>query len=70
LEKNRFLARRQLQERLDVHYNGENSLIAQYKREKSERKQARRLETNKILEKKRAFKSERNNDKLSDKSIE
>jgi protein subunit release factor B len=75
LEKNRFLARRQLQEKLDVHYNGEQSLVAQYKREKSERKEAKRLETNKILEKKRAFKSEQNiylkdNDKVSDKSIE
>jgi hypothetical protein len=76
LEKNRFLARRQLQERLDVHYNGEESLVAQYKREKSERKEARRSETNRILDKKRAFKSDRagystnGNDTLSDKPIE
>ncbi len=58
MEKNRFLARRQLQERLDVYYNGEESLVAQYKREKSEKKEAKRLETKKTLEKKHAFKSE------------
>ena len=51
LEKNRFLARRQLQEKLDVHYHGEESLVAQYKREKSEKKEAKRLETKKTLEK-------------------
>ncbi len=76
MEKNRFLARRQLQEKLDVYYNGEQSLVAQYKREKSEKKEAKRLDTKKILEKKRAFKSEQdiysnnNNEKLSDKLIE
>ncbi|CAF0788213.1 unnamed protein product [Rotaria sordida] len=77
LERNRFLALRQLQERLDVYYNGDQSLVAQYKREKSERKEAKRIETKKILEKKRAFKSEQDiysnsntNDKLSDKPIE
>jgi hypothetical protein len=58
LEKNRFLARRQLQEKLDVYYNGDDSLVGQYKREKSEKKEAKRLETKKTLEKKRAFKSE------------
>ena len=58
LEKNRLLARRQLQERLDLHFNGEQSLMAQYRREKSEKKESRRLETNRILEKKRAFKAE------------
>ncbi len=70
LEKNRLLARRQLQEKLDVHFNGEESLVAQYKREKSEKKQANRLETKKTLEKKRLFKSEQhiNNDKLSEES--
>jgi hypothetical protein len=57
-EKNRFLGRRQLQEKLDVYYNGDESLLAQYKREKSEKKEAKRLETKKTLEKKRAFKSE------------
>jgi hypothetical protein len=76
LEKNRFLARRQLQERLDIYYNGEKSLVAQYKREKSEKKEAQRSETKKTLEKKRAFKSEQDiysnikHDKLSDKSTE
>ncbi len=76
MEKNSFLARRQLQEKLDVYYNGEQSLVAQYKREKSEKKEAKRLDTKKILEKKRAFKSEQdiysnnNNEKLSDKLIE
>jgi len=70
LEKNRFLARRQLQERLDIYYNGEKGLVAQYKREKSEKKEAQRSETKKTLEKKRAFKSEQdiysnnNHDKL------
>ncbi|CAF4099893.1 unnamed protein product [Rotaria magnacalcarata] len=75
LEKNRFLARRQLQERLDVLYNGDQSLVAQYKREKSEKKEAKRSETKKTLEKKRAFKSEQDiysanntNDKQPDKS--
>ncbi|CAF2578972.1 unnamed protein product [Rotaria sp. Silwood2] len=58
LEKNRFLARRQLQERLDVYYNGDESLVTQYKREKSERKETKRIETKKTLEKKRAFKFE------------
>jgi len=76
LEKNRFLARRQLQERLDIYYNGEKGLVAQYKREKSEKKEAQRSETKKTLEKKRAFKSEQDiysnikHGKLSDKSIE
>ncbi|CAF3541523.1 unnamed protein product [Rotaria sp. Silwood1] len=77
LEKNRFLARRQLQERLDIYYNGDQSLVAQYKREKSERKEIKRIETKKTLEKKRAFKSEQDiysnsniNDKLLDKTIE
>jgi len=69
LEKNRLLARRQLQEKLDVHFNGEEGLVAQYKREKNEKKQAKRLETKKTLEKKRLFKSEQdiNNDKESSK---
>jgi hypothetical protein len=58
LEQNRFLARRQLQEKLDLLHNGEQSLVAQYKREKSEKKEAKRMETNKNLQKKRAFKSE------------
>lgn len=58
LEKNRILARRQLQEKLDFHFNGENSLVAQYKREKAEKKQAKRIETKEKLEKKRAFKLE------------
>jgi hypothetical protein len=72
LEKNRFLARRQLQEKLDVYYNGDESLVAQYKREKSEKKEAKRLETKKTLEKKRAFKSEQDlhSDQLSNKPIE
>jgi protein subunit release factor B len=69
LEKNRVLARRQLQEKLDVYYNGEQSLVAQYKREKNEKKEAKRLETNKTLEKKRAFKSEQDI-YSNDKSIE
>ena len=47
-----------MQEKLDVHYNGEQSLVAQYKREKSEKKEAQRTETKRILEKKRAFKSD------------
>jgi len=47
-----------MQEKLDLLYNGEQSLVAQYRREKSEKKQAKRLETKKTLEKKRAFKAE------------
>ena len=76
LEKNRLLARRQLQEKLDIHYNGEQGLVAQYKREKSEKRDAKRLETKKTLEKKRAFKAEEDihlnikNDKSPDKPIE
>ena len=57
LEQNRFLARRQLQEKLDFLRNGEQGLVAQYKREKSEKKDAKRVETKKNLERKRAFKS-------------
>ena len=57
LEQNRLLARRQLQEKLDLLHNGEQSLVAQYKREKSEKKEAKRTETNKNLQRKRAFKS-------------
>lgn len=57
LEQNRFLARRQLQEKLDFLLNGEQGLVAQYKREKSEKKDAKRIETKKNLERKRAFKS-------------
>ena len=58
LEKNRLLARRQLQEKLDIYYNGDQSLVAQYKREKNKRKQEQRLATKKLLEKKRLFKTE------------
>lgn len=61
LEKNRELARRQLQERLDLHHNGENSLVAQYKREKAEKKFAKATETKQKLEKKRAFKAQLEN---------
>lgn len=70
MEKNRFLARRQLQEKLDVHFNGDQSLVAQYRREKSEKKEAKRSETKKTLEKKRAFKAEQDinaNDNTGDK---
>jgi protein subunit release factor B len=75
LEKNRLLARRQLQEKLDIHYHGEQGLVAQYKRERSEKREAKRLETKKTLEKKRLFKSEQdidsnaNHDHSSDLSI-
>jgi hypothetical protein len=47
-----------MQEKLDILYNGEQSLVAQYKREKSEKKDIKRLETKQKLEKKRAFKAE------------
>ena len=76
LEQNRVLARRQLQEKLDVLHNGEQSLVAQYRREKSEKKEAQRSETKKTLEKKRAFKAEQDahsvsgTDPLSNKSNE
>ncbi|CAF0852759.1 unnamed protein product [Adineta ricciae] len=66
LEKNRLLARRQLQEKLDAYYNGEQGLVAQYKRERSEKREAKRSETKKTLEKKRAFKAQQDNDSNSD----
>lgn len=66
LEKNRLLARRQLQEKLDVFYNGEQGLVAQYKRERSEKREAKRLETKKTLEKKRAFKAQQDIESNSD----
>ncbi|CAF1032898.1 unnamed protein product, partial [Didymodactylos carnosus] len=70
LETNRVLARRQLQERLDYHFNGEDSLIAQYRREKHYRKEEKRLETLKTLEKKRAFKIEQKSQNLFNKTNE
>ena len=66
LEKNRLLARRQLQEKLDAYYNGEQGLVAQYKRERSEKREAKRSETKKTLEKKRAFKAQQDNDSNSE----
>jgi len=59
LEQNRLLARRQLQEKLDLFYNGDEGLVAQYRRERNENREAKRTETKLKLEKKRAFKSER-----------
>jgi hypothetical protein len=49
--KTAYRKKKKKKEKLDVYYNGDDSLVAQYKREKSEKKEARRLETKKTLEK-------------------
>jgi len=56
LENNRQLARRHMQERLDWHYNGTNSLIEQEKQRLSVDRQKRKQKTKERLAKLAAFK--------------
>ena len=57
LDKNRKRARFHLQEKLDWHFNRENSIIETEKREASRKLKERKRRTNKKLEKLREFKA-------------
>ena len=56
LEENRRLARKYMQQKLDLHYNGEASYLAQALKENQEKKLTRKSKAHKLLEKKRALK--------------
>ncbi|XP_008837520.1 probable peptide chain release factor C12orf65 homolog, mitochondrial [Nannospalax galili] len=56
MDHNRKLARKILQEKVDVFYNGENSSVNKEKREAEKKKQARKKRAKETLEKKRLFK--------------
>ncbi|XP_011354020.1 probable peptide chain release factor C12orf65 homolog, mitochondrial [Pteropus vampyrus] len=56
VDQNRKLARKILQEKVDVFYNGENSLIYKEKREAEKKKQERKKRAKETLEKKKILK--------------
>ncbi|XP_077015779.1 mitochondrial translation release factor in rescue [Tamandua tetradactyla] len=56
VDQNRKLARRILQEKVDVFYNGENSLVYKEKLEAEKKKQARKKRAKETLEKKKLLK--------------
>ncbi|XP_040842823.1 probable peptide chain release factor C12orf65 homolog, mitochondrial [Ochotona curzoniae] len=56
VEQNRKLARRILQEKVDVFYRGEDSLVFQEKREAEKRKEERKRRAKATLEKKKMLK--------------
>ncbi|KAM5313129.1 mitochondrial translation release factor in rescue [Glossophaga mutica] len=56
VEQNRKLARKILQEKLDIFYNGEDSLAHREKREAKKKKQERKRRAKETLEKKRRLK--------------
>ncbi|XP_004459335.2 mitochondrial translation release factor in rescue [Dasypus novemcinctus] len=56
VDQNRTLARKILQEKVDVFYNGENSLVYKEKREAQKKKQARKKRAKETLEKKKLLK--------------
>ncbi|XP_060257115.1 mitochondrial translation release factor in rescue isoform X1 [Ovis aries] len=58
VDQNRKLARRILQEKVDVFYNGENSLVCREKREAEKRKQERKKRAKETLEKKKLLKEQ------------
>ncbi|XP_040106707.1 probable peptide chain release factor C12orf65 homolog, mitochondrial [Oryx dammah] len=58
VDQNRKLARRILQEKVDVFYNGENSLVCREKHEAEKRKQARKKRAKETLEKKKLLKEQ------------
>lgn len=56
VDQNRKLARKILQEKVDVFYNGENSPIYKEKREAEKKKQERKKRAKETLEKKKLLK--------------
>lgn len=56
VDQNRKLARKILQEKVDVFYNGENSLVYKEKRESEKKKQERKKRAKETLEKKKLLK--------------
>nr|XP_019589568.1 PREDICTED: probable peptide chain release factor C12orf65 homolog, mitochondrial [Rhinolophus sinicus] len=56
VDQNRKLARKILQEKVDVFYNGENSLVYKDKREAEKKKQERKKRAKETLEKKKRLK--------------
>ncbi|KAM9194338.1 mitochondrial translation release factor in rescue [Dugong dugon] len=56
VDQNRKLARKILQEKVDVFYNGENSLVYRQKREAEKKKQERKKRAKETLEKKKLLK--------------
>ncbi|XP_069475765.1 mitochondrial translation release factor in rescue [Ambystoma mexicanum] len=56
LEQNRKIARRILQEKVDIFYKGETSELCKEKLEGEKKKQEKRKKANELLEKKRQFK--------------
>ncbi|KAM5199522.1 mitochondrial translation release factor in rescue [Hipposideros larvatus] len=56
VDQNRKLARQILQEKVDVFYNGENSLVYKDKREAEKKKQERKKRAKETLEKKKLLK--------------
>ncbi|XP_037672767.1 probable peptide chain release factor C12orf65 homolog, mitochondrial [Choloepus didactylus] len=56
VDQNRKLARKILQEKVDVFYNGENSPVYKEKREAEKKKQARKKRAKETLEKKKLLK--------------
>ena len=56
LHDNRKLARQRLQERLDIHFNGENSFVELQKKEFARKKEDRKKRTRDRLMKLREFK--------------
>lgn len=56
VDQNRKLARKILQEKVDVFYNGENSPVAREKREAEKKKQERKKRAKETLEKKKRLK--------------
>ena len=55
-DTNRTRARRRMQERLDWHYNGENSIMSKAKKDSTEKKRDSKKASNKRLEKLKLFK--------------
>lgn len=56
VDQNRKLARKILQEKVDVFYNGEHSPVHQERREAERKKQERKKRAKEALEKKKLFK--------------
>ncbi|XP_022373156.1 probable peptide chain release factor C12orf65 homolog, mitochondrial [Enhydra lutris kenyoni] len=56
VDQNRKLARKILQEKLDIFYNGENSLVYKEKQEAERKKQERKKRAKETLEKKKLLK--------------
>lgn len=56
VDQNRKLARKILQEKVDIFYNGENSLVYKEKQEAEKKKQERKKRAKETLEKKKLLK--------------